>query len=63
MNRRSDEYYRDLESRLRELLTEVSGLIAPDQRLEVEHFIEHSEYGLALTWLCLLYTSPSPRDS
>ena len=51
MNRRSDDYYRDLESRLRELLTEVSDLVAQEQFIEVEQFIVHAEYGLALTWL------------
>jgi hypothetical protein len=51
MTRQSDEYYSDLSSRLRRLLAEVSDSIESHQASEVQQFIEHSEYGLALTWL------------
>lgn len=51
MPRLNDEYYLGLEARLRELLKDASGIAAPDQLFEIEQFIEHSEYELALTWL------------
>jgi hypothetical protein len=51
MTRPSDAYYSDMTSRLRKLLVEVSDSIGSLQVSEVEEFIEHSEYGLALTWL------------
>jgi hypothetical protein len=51
MTRPSDEYYSDLDSRLRKLLGEVSDGLESRQVSQVQEFIDHSEYGLALSWL------------
>lgn len=66
--RESDEYYRDLETTLLELLAGQSELVGTDRVREVAEFIDHAEFGVALVWLAdsLVETgaslSPSTRD-
>lgn len=64
----SDEYYAARESELRALLTEVSNQVSTRGAAEVEEFIRHAEYGVALIWLADLLVeshaviSPATRE-
>ena len=54
MSRPSDEYYGDLESRLRSLVASAGTLVEDQYVDQVEEFIDHGEYGVALSALAEL---------